>query len=384
MRANAPITATLALAALSLSTARLYAHPTPPPRKTPHHIPIRDRCKKTPQKKTAPPAAKPKAKHHKHREIIDDADLPTLVRIHNRTPASPAKPAAPAPTHKASSSDFLQAAAPPAATPETSSVSLRPEPTHASAPSTGKASVSKPVPVVSVVRPAPNTPALPSIEEQASTPVILPPLYNKRGKLIVPHALKGSHEILLHQNEVANSEGLDRIQDDEDIIDLRRQNLLVPIPAGRTLLVDDRLPTDRRFCRPWAAQFLSTIARAYYDRFHTPLQVNSAVRTVEFQQRLLRTNGNAAPADGDTASPHLTGQAIDLAKHGLTLTQIAWLRGYLLPLVQQGKVDVEEEFQQACFHISVYKKYLPPPTPPRRNLAASHHNETSALAATVD
>ena len=99
--------------------------------------------------------------------------------------------------------------------------------------------------------------------------------------------------------------------------------------------------------------------------------------------RLAVPNGNAAPAEGDTASPHLTGQAVDLAKHGLTITQIAWLRGYLLPLVQQGKVDVEEEFKQACFHISVYKKYLPPGSVPRRNLASSHRAESSALATAV-
>jgi hypothetical protein len=118
-------------------------------------------------------------------------------------------------------------------------------------------------------------------------------------------------------------------------------------------------------------------------RFHTPLQINSAVRTVEFQQRLLRTNGNAAPAEGDTASPHLTGQAVDLAKHGLSLTQIAWLRGYLLPLVQQGKVDVEEEFQQACFHISVYKKYLPPAPAGPRDIATAHHSSEAPSLATA-
>jgi hypothetical protein len=92
----------------------------------------------------------------------------------------------------------------------------------------------------------------------------------------------------------------------------------------------------------------------------------------------MHINGNAAPAEGDTASPHLTGQAIDIAKHGLSLTEIAWLRGYLLPLVQEGKVDVEEEFQQSCFHISVYKSYLP--SSPERELAISHHGGTSALA----
>ena len=87
--------------------------------------------------------------------------------------------------------------------------------------------------------------------------------------------------------------------------------------------------------------------------------VDSAVRTVEFQRRLLRTNGNAAPATGDTASPHLTGQAVDIAKRGLTITEIAWMRTYLEPLIEQGKIDVEEEFQQSCFHISVYRNYLP-------------------------
>ena len=110
------------------------------------------------------------------------------------------------------------------------------------------------------------------------------------------------------------------------------------------------------------------------------MQVNSAVRTVEFQQHLAHINGNAAPAEGDTASPHLTGQAIDIAKHGLSLTEIAWLRGYLLPLVQEGKIDVEEEFQQSCFHISVYKKYLPSRHATRPQiLATSHHSENQRI-----
>jgi len=43
----------------------------------------------------------------------------------------------------------------------------------------------------------------------------------------------------------------------------------------------------------------------------------------------------------------------------MSVPEIAWMRAYLLPLMQAGKVDVEEEFQQACFHISVYGSYLP-------------------------
>jgi hypothetical protein len=231
------------------------------------------------------------------------------------------------------------------------------------------------------IRPAERRPQLPSVEEAVSTPVILPALYNKRGRLIVPPPLKGSHEILVHQNEVADRDGLDRIQNDEDLLNMRNEGLLVSVPANNALQIDDRLPEDRRYCRPWTAQFLATLARAYYGHFHSPLQVNSAVRTVEFQQHLVHINGNAAPAEGDTASPHLTGQAIDIAKHGLSLAEIAWLRNYLLPLVQEGRVDVEEEFQQSCFHISVYRKYLPSGATPDRN--TSHHSQTTALAAAM-
>jgi hypothetical protein len=241
---------------------------------------------------------------------------------------------------------------------------------------------SRAVPVVNVLRRS-ERPQLAPIDELADTTEILPSLYNKRGRLIMPPPLKGSREILLHQNEVAERDGLERIQDDNDLERMRRLNMLVSLPVNAGLQVDERLPANRRYSRPWTAQFLTTMARAHYARFHTALQVNSAVRTVEFQQKLIRVNGNAAPARGETASPHLTGQAVDLAKHGLSLSEIAWMRGYLLPLVQEGKIDVEEEFQQACFHISVYRKYLPPSSVPRRSIASTHRESTADLAIAI-
>jgi hypothetical protein len=215
-----------------------------------------------------------------------------------------------------------------------------------------------------ILHPASGITPLKSIEEEASTPVLLPPLrvsslYDNRGRLIVPRPLYGTHEILLHQNVMADRDGLDRIRDDADLLDLRRAKKLVALPDNETLRVDFRLPENRRFSRPWTAAFLAILARDYYTSFHSPLQVDSAVRTVQTQQRLIRTNGNAAPISGDTASPHLTGQAVDIAKGGLSRIQIAWMRTYLQPLINLGKIDVEEEFQQSCFHISVYKNYLP-------------------------
>ncbi len=216
-------------------------------------------------------------------------------------------------------------------------------------------------------------------EDLAAQPMIQPSLYDRRGRLIVPPALKGSHEILVHQNLMADSDGLDRIRDDEDLNKMRNAGMLSPIPENAMLHVDDRLPANRRYARPWTALFVDTLARQHYARFQTPLQLTSAVRTVDFQQHLIHINGNAAPAQGDTASPHLTGQAIDIGKKGLTLAEIAWMRGYLLPLVQQGKLDVEEEFQQSCFHISVYKKYMPQVLPLRRAVAATHREGMDVL-----
>lgn len=241
----------------------------------------------------------------------------------------------------------------------------------------------KQISVISTIRTADTAgsarPQLPPVEELVSEPVILPTLYNKRGRLIVPPALKGSHEILIHQNQMADSDGLERVRDDDDLDRMRRSGMLVAIPTSNTLRTDERLPANRRYCRPWTALFLDTLARQHYAHFQTALQVNSAVRTVEFQQRLIHTNGNAAPAEGDTASPHLTGQAIDIGKRGLSMAEIAWLRGYLLPLVQQGKVDVEEEFHQSCFHISVYRKYMPQVPATHRVIATTHREGTSAL-----
>jgi Family of unknown function (DUF5715) len=234
-----------------------------------------------------------------------------------------------------------------------------------------------------VMRPAAGTLPLKSIGEEAATPVLLPKLrvaslYDSRGRLIMPAPLYGSREILLHQNQMAARDGLDRVRDDADLLDLRRENKLVALPDNQTLRVDYRLPENRRFSRPWTVAFLTVLAADFYSSFHAPLQVDSAVRTVEVQQRLLRTNGNAAPVDGDTASPHLTGQAVDIAKGGLSRIQVAWLRTYLQPLIDLGRIDVEEEFQQSCFHISVYRSFLPT-EPARVSVAAARQIAPESL-----
>ena len=176
----------------------------------------------------------------------------------------------------------------------------------------------------------------------------------------MPPPLRGSFESLARQNEKSEADGLERIENEDDLADRIAHKLLVPVPVSAALTINESLPETHRYCRPWTASFLSDLARAHAAQFHRPLYVSSAVRTVEYQKRLIGTNGNAAAAEGDIVSPHLTGATIDIAKQGLSRQEVAWMRARLLALQQAGKIDVEEEFQQSCFHISVYRSYVPP------------------------
>jgi len=201
-------------------------------------------------------------------------------------------------------------------------------------------------------------------------------------RLNMPAPLRGSHESLVHQNEMAEADGLERILDDADLEDRIAHGSLVPVPVTAALRVNTDLPENRRYCRPWTAKFLTDLSRAHAARFAGgSLEVTSAVRTVEYQRRLRMINGNAAAADGDIASPHLTGGTIDIAKQGLTAREIGWFRAYLIPLEQAGKIDVEEEFRQSCFHISVYKSYTEPKPATRSPLTATPMDSASMLAA---
>jgi len=162
---------------------------------------------------------------------------------------------------------------------------------------------------------------------------------------------------LLAQNEEIDRLGLPRIKDDRELESLIKSGDLVPLPLNSHLTVDPHLPENRRYCRPWTAQFLTRLSDAFYAQFHEPIMVDSAVRTVEVQKKLRRWNGNAAPAEGETASSHLAGTTIDLARRRMTVEEGKWVEIYLLPLHAEGMVEVEEEYRQRCFHIMVSGNY---------------------------
>jgi hypothetical protein len=210
-----------------------------------------------------------------------------------------------------------------------------------------------------------------------------------------PISLRGSLASLQRQNSRIESDHLERILDDDDLNGRIAHGLLTPLPASANLTVNPGLPENRRYCRSWTASFLSDLAKEHAAAFHRPFQVNSAVRTVEYQKRLKRTNGNAAAAEGEVVSPHLTGATIDIGKQGMSRAELLWMRRQLLALQNAGKIDVEEEFEQACFHITVYKSYtserpVPKPAQPALREASAPakppspvHRKMSSLPASI-
>lgn len=184
----------------------------------------------------------------------------------------------------------------------------------------------------------------------------------RRGRARARHVvwnpvLKGSHDSLLRQNEEIDRLQLPRIADNQQLMELERTQELVPIQETPALRVSAAVHPDKRYARPWVTQFLDDMSIAYYKEFRTPMQVNSAVRTIEQQQKLRRSNRNAAPEIGDNASSHLAGITVDLAKRGLTRTQHQWIEGYLKNLRDQNLIEVAEERRQACFHVMVSDRY---------------------------
>jgi hypothetical protein len=166
-----------------------------------------------------------------------------------------------------------------------------------------------------------------------------------------------SHENLLSQNYAIDQMGLPRIPNDSALKEMIEGEDLVPITHNQYVRVSPKLEAKRRFCRPFVDQFLQELGQEYYEQFHDQIQVNSAVRTVKTQMKLLRWNHNAAPAHGETESAHLAGVAVDLQRRGLTREQIHFIQQKLLYLSNLHMVIVEEELKQPCFHIVVTGDY---------------------------
>lgn len=173
-------------------------------------------------------------------------------------------------------------------------------------------------------------------------------------------AFPPSRDSLVKQNAEIDRLALPRYYDDDELSAAVERGDLVALPLSSALVVDPRLDPDRRYCRPWTAQFLTDLSTDFYAKFHEPIMVDSAVRTVLVQKKLRRHNRNAAPIEGETASSHMAGLTVDLARKRMTKAEVRWVELRLLYYYGRGWVIVEEEFHQLCFHIMVSGRYGEP------------------------
>lgn len=169
--------------------------------------------------------------------------------------------------------------------------------------------------------------------------------------------LRGSHESMLRQNEEIDRLGLPRIADEQQLESLIQQRALLPIRENNRLRIHPDLQSENRYCKPWTLTFLNDLSRDFHTQFHEPIQVNSAVRTMEQQHQLRRHNHNAAPDSGDTPSSHLAGLTVDISRRGLSRKERKWIEQYLYGLRQRGLVETAEERRQPVFHIMVSGRY---------------------------
>ena len=170
-------------------------------------------------------------------------------------------------------------------------------------------------------------------------------------------SLRGSPASQRKQNQEADREKLTRIENDAQLEEYKHAGLLVPLPENKTVRIDYRLGSKWRWCRTWTATFLQDLGRDYFARFHAPLRINSAVRTVVYQKQLHGRNGNAARATGARQSSHPTGATVDIAKKEMTSAQLNWMRKRLLGLESKDLIQATEEMKQLVFHVMVFDRY---------------------------
>ena len=170
-------------------------------------------------------------------------------------------------------------------------------------------------------------------------------------------SLRANTESQVFQNKRADRDHLSRMKDRGMLESWVRLELLVGVPAKTANFYVHQIQAEYRYVRPWAKLFLDRISSQFRRRFGRPLRITSLTRTVEYQNRLSRRNGNAASPYGKKRSSHLTGASLDISKKGLTSAQVGWLRRVLLSLHQKQYLFAVEEFYQPNFHVMVYRNY---------------------------
>ena len=180
---------------------------------------------------------------------------------------------------------------------------------------------------------------------------------HRRVRVVWNPVLRGSYDSMLRQNEEIDRLLLPRIQNDDELQEMILRQELLELTDSDGIALAPNLDVTRRYARPWTRDFVNDLGDSFYAKFNRPIQITSAVRTVEQQKKLRRRNRNAAPIEGEIASSHLAGTTVDIGKRGLSRKEKKWLEQYLKDLQDQGLIEAAEERRQACFHVMVLQRY---------------------------
>ena len=67
-------------------------------------------------------------------------------------------------------------------------------------------------------------------------------------------------------------DGLERIEDEEQLNELRAQRALVAVPVSTSLRINEDLSVNRRYVRPWTSHFLADLGRGVGRQPHAAIQ----------------------------------------------------------------------------------------------------------------
>lgn len=160
---------------------------------------------------------------------------------------------------------------------------------------------------------------------------------------------------MVKQNQEIDNLKLPRIVDDSQLKQLISQNELVKLPENVHIRIEEHVKPLHKYVRPWTRNFVIFMADSFYSDNHQLLIIDSAVRTVEQQASLVKTNRFAAPAYGEITSSHLAGITVDIQKRKYTTKQRRWIVEYLKIMQTQGFVVFSEE--PYCYHVAVLEKF---------------------------
>lgn len=169
-----------------------------------------------------------------------------------------------------------------------------------------------------------------------------------------PRAVKifaAKPDSVLLENQAAEEMGAHRFFTQSEVDEAVNMGYLVPFYNHYiTYVLSPKLPINRRFALPTTVAFITRLSVEFYQTYHQPLVIDSAIRPATTQRSLARVNKNAASAYGLRASSHERGTTVDISKH-LSQAQQRWMINRLLYYRAVGWVLVISE--KSCYHIFV-------------------------------